>query len=179
MSKGTDERAILLVGMMGSGKTSVGLALSLHLGWRFIDTDLRVEAEAGCAIAELFRRDGEERFRRIESDVISRLPAERAVIALGGGAICSEQNRSALRSRGTLVWLDASPETLASRLGEGSARPLLADVEGGERVDRLRALREERAESYALAAVLVSTDGLSVEQVRDAVLARLEGGDTR
>ena len=96
--------------MMGTGKTSVGRLLGRRLGWRFIDTDERVEAHAAVPVRTIFERDGEARFRELERAVLEELPARRAVIALGGGAVVAAENRTLLRDKGTLVWLDAAPE---------------------------------------------------------------------
>jgi shikimate kinase len=139
--------------MMGSGKSSVGRELARRLGCEFIDTDARVAELARAPVAEIFARDGEPRFRGLESEVLEGLPERDAVIALGGGAVTSDANRSILRRKGTIVLLEATPETLAQRLGDATDRPLLHGSQGTERVARLRALREERDEAYAVADV--------------------------
>jgi shikimate kinase len=166
------ERALLLAGMMGAGKSTVGRALARRLGWEFIDTDERVTERSGRSIAELFAL-GEESFRRLESAILAELPERGAVVALGGGAVVAPENRALLDAKGVWVWLDARPETLAERVGTDSRRPLLAGVDAGERLARLRALRDARAEAYAHARARVETDGLDVEQVCDAVLRAL------
>ncbi len=173
MGRATRDRALLLAGMMGAGKSSAGRVLATRLGWAFIDTDERVEQRAGRAIPELFRSEGEARFRAVERDVLSELPARGAVIALGGGAVVPEENRVLLREKGTLVWLDARPETLAERVAETDDRPLLAGAVGDERLERLRALRTERAGAYACADLRVETDGKSPTEVCEAVLRAL------
>jgi shikimate kinase len=174
-ARGVPEQALLLTGMMGSGKSTVGRALARRLGWEFIDTDERVSERAGRSIPELFA-EGEESFRRLESAILAELPERGVVVALGGGAIVAQENRAVLGEKGILVWLDARPETLAARVGADSRRPLLAGTDGMERLARLRALRDSRAEAYGRARVRVETDDLDVEQVCAAVLRALEWG---
>ena len=173
MGKAKRERAVLLSGMMGSGKSSVGRALADHLGWEFIDTDERVEAACGLKIDELFRREGEAAFREREREVIESLPRRRTVIALGGGAVVSPENRASLRSKGISVWLEAKPETLAMRISTEDARPLLAGATGEARIERLRALAAKRGAAYAEADLRIATDERSIEEVCAAVLAAL------
>lgn len=168
--------SLLLAGMMGAGKSSAGRVLAARLGWEFVDTDALVAERAGLSIAELFQRAGEAHFRRLEREVISELPGRRAVVALGGGAVVPAENRAILARKGTLVWLDARPETLARRIGSDEARPLLAGADAATRLERLRALREERSGAYAEAAVRVETDARDVDEVCDAVLEALGWG---
>jgi shikimate kinase len=174
MGRGERGRAILLTGMMGSGKSRVGRRLADRLGWSFLDTDQEIEARAGCPVAATFARDGEARFRELEQQVLEGLPRERTVVALGGGAIVSESNRALLRDKGLLVWLDVSPECLAERLRASASRPLLAGTEGAERVERLRELLAARRDAYASAQLRVTTDGLSLEQATEAVFRAVQ-----
>jgi shikimate kinase len=159
---------------MGSGKSRVGRALASRLGWDFVDTDERVEKAAGMKIQEIFGREGEAAFRRLESEALAELPAKRCVVALGGGAVVSAENRRVLREKGRLVWLDAAPETLAERIGDSQKRPLLAGLDRASRVARLVQLRADRLAAYSEAELHVRTDGLSVEQSAAAVHAALE-----
>jgi shikimate kinase len=172
---GRSERhwTILLAGMMGAGKSSVGRALAQRLGRPFLDTDARIEACSGRSVAQIFAADGEAAFRALERVVLLELPPYHAVVALGGGAIVPEANRAILHERGALVWLDASPETLAARVGEGADRPLLAGMDEPTRVARLAALRDQREAAYASADVRIDTDGRTVDQVCDLVLEAL------
>ncbi len=173
MERAKRERAVLLSGLMGSGKSSVGRALADRLGWEFIDTDERVEAACGLKIDELFRREGEVAFREREREVIESLPRRRAVIALGGGAVESPENRASVRSKGITVWLEGKPETLALRISTEDARPLLAGATGEARIERLRALAAKRGAAYAEADLRIATDERSIEEVCAAVLAAL------
>jgi shikimate kinase len=169
---GTDERHVVLVGMMGSGKTTVGQLLARRLDRPFVDLDERIVARRGRSIPDLFAALGEADFRKEEDAALLAVLEEPAsVIATGGGSVLAPGNREAMRARGTVVWLRARPETLARRIGSGAGRPLLADDPLGV----LERLARERAGVYAEAAhLVVDVDDLDAEQVVllvDATLA--------
>lgn len=151
---------IVLAGFMGAGKTTVGKILAEELGWRLTDTDELVEREAGLEIKEIFRRQGEARFRELESKAIGAVAQGKAqVIATGGGALLREENARRLRAAGPIVCLQATPETILARTSDSDARPLLkghADVLAAI-TERLKA----REEAYARADHHVATDKLS------------------
>lgn len=173
------DRCVLLTGPMGAGKSRVGRALASLLGFEFVDSDVEVEKAAGMKIAEIFAREGEPGFRERERAALEALPECGCVVALGGGAVVAPENRRVLARKGRLVWLDASPETLAARIGDGGARPLLAGLERDARIAKLAALRAERAEAYGAAALRIDTDALTVDEVcariRDALALGAEG----
>lgn len=154
---------LVLVGLPGSGKTSLGRRLAATLGWPFVDTDDRIEAEAGASIPELFRA-GEDGFRRTESAVLARvLEGPDAVVATGGGIVLDPENRARLLDQRTL-WLDAPDPVLLARCRDGD-RPLLA----GDAPARLARLRTQRESLYAS----VAEGRLVTDGSEDAVLARL------
>ena len=173
MGSGERDRCVLLSGLMGSGKSRVGRALASRLGWDFVDTDEVVERATGMKIAEIFARDGEAAFRAHERAALSGLPTQRCVVALGGGAVVAAENRALLAAKGTLVWLDAEPETLVERIGDARERPLRAELDRAGRVARLAALRAERQAAYAQAPIRVVTDGRAVSEVAELVLRAL------
>jgi len=152
-----------LVGMMGSGKTTVGRLVAAGRGLTFHDVDLIVTRRAGNTIAELWRRDGEDAFRSTEAAIISELASgQGAVVSTGGGAILREANRLAMRRSGTVVWLQAAPAVLAGRVAGAHDRPLLNG--GGEA--RLAELLDTRAAAYAETAHhSVSTEGRTPSEV--------------
>jgi shikimate kinase len=162
-------RAVVLVGMMGSGKSSVGRKLAMRLGLPFIDADNEIETAAGITIPEIFAQHGEATFRSGERRVIARLLGENRalVLATGGGAYMNAETRTCIASRGIAVWLRADLDVLMRRVRKRANRPLLqtADPEG-----TLRALLTEREPFYALADMTVISCDEPHEIVVNAVL---------
>ncbi len=164
---------VALVGLMGSGKSTVARILGERLGVTVADLDSMIEAEEGRAIAELFEREGEAWFRRRERELLERaLAAPARVLACGGGIVLDPEARGMLRDRCRVVWLEVAPEAAASRLeGQTRERPLLA---AGPPVTRLRELLAARRALYEGTAHLrVDTAGRDPAAVADAVLAAL------
>jgi shikimate kinase len=168
---------VVLIGMMGSGKTTVGRLVAARLGSGFADTDEEVESFAGISVPEIFERDGEAAFRRAETEALETLLARSGsrVVAVGGGAVLSEANREAIRRQATVIWLRATVGTLTDRVGSGEGRPLLVsrtEAGSGRQWARLEELNDERRPLYeTIADLVVDTDGLSVEEVADAVVS--------
>lgn len=166
---------LVLIGFMGCGKSTIGRLCARELRFRFTDTDARIEKQTGCAIAELFAREGEAAFRELERRAVSDL-AMRAnvVIATGGGAVLDPANVAALRGSGVLIWLYVEPEETLRRCGTRASRPLLADVEDPlARVQDLLAKREPFYQAAADAQVV--TTGLRRETAARAVLEAYRG----
>ncbi len=171
---------MLLVGMMGVGKSTVAGLLAGRLAWPVLDTDAVVEQHANASVAEIFARDGEAAFRAAESDIVAGLAktATPLVASVGGGAVLSEPNRRAIRAAGTVVWLRARPATLADRVGSGRGRPLLLE-RGLEPEEALEKLVAERRPYYEeVADVVVDVDGISPDDAAGLVLAALNGALT-
>ena len=166
---------MLLVGMMGAGKSTVASLLADRLDWPLVDTDVMVENGAGATVAEVFDRDGEAVFRAAEAEAIAELEQmdEPLIVSVGGGAILRETNRSAMRAAGTVVWLRARPATLAARVGSGRSRPLLH--RGGLTPQAaLEQLATEREAYYQDAADLtIDVDDISPSQAADLVMTAL------
>lgn len=162
-------RRIVLTGFMGSGKTTVGPLVAACLGWRFIDLDDVIEAEAGCSIADFFARHGEPAFRDLEHSTIAGLvQTDNLVLALGGGAIEREETRELLRNTpGTLlVHLEVElATTLARCSGTDHIRPVLADREN------LARRYARRLPLYRTAHVSIPVDERTPEEVVEAILA--------
>jgi shikimate kinase len=164
---------ILLVGMMGAGKTTTGRLVARRLGWAYRDSDADVEAETGLSVPELFARDGEAAFRGAEAEVLARACADPtpAVISVAGGAVLRAENRALIARNGTVVWLRARPETLAARVGDGVGRPLLDDDPEAAMV-RLSAVR---APFYAeVADLVIDVDDLGAAEVADRIVAAVD-----
>lgn len=173
-------RHLILVGLMGTGKTAVGEACAGRLGRPFVDTDALVEGEAGATVAELFATEGETSFREREKRAVVDACAapEPAVIACGGGAVLDPGNRRAMKDAGTVVWLTAPVEVLAARVGPGDGRPLLAG--GAPATEVLARLADLRRPAFeAVADVVVDTAGADVDGVAAAVLEAAGPGFSR
>ncbi|MEO1200251.1 MAG: shikimate kinase [Pseudomonadota bacterium] len=162
-------RPIVLVGMMGCGKSSIGRRLATCLGVEFVDADQEIEKAAGQSIKDIFATYGEAEFRAGERRVIQRLIGEhRGIIATGGGAFVDRETRSEIARDAVSVWLRVAPEILYHRVSRRNTRPLLqtADPEG-----TLRALLAEREPIYALADLTIDSDDGPHDAVVDAILA--------
>lgn len=146
---------IVLVGLMGAGKTCIGRRLAQALDLPFVDADTEIEAAAGCTIPEIFERFGEAEFRDGERRVMARLlEGEPCVLATGGGAFLNPETRARIRERGISIWLRADLETLVARTARRSDRPLLQD---GDPKAKLEALVAERHPIYAEADIVVDS----------------------
>ena len=169
--------AIVLVGLMGSGKTTVGKRIAQELGYSFVDSDDVVATAAGKSVREIFAQDGEATFRRYESDAIRSVLTNgtaSVVLATGGGAVISSENRSLMSEEAShVVWLDASVEELVVRTKSGTARPLL----DGDAAATLQALSSQRSAWYdEVATVRIDTRGKPVTRVCSAVLEAIRAG---
>jgi shikimate kinase len=173
--RGNDRALISLVGMPGSGKSTVGRHVARQLGLPFFDTDQVIERRIGCSIRDYFETQGEVAFRDVEQDVIREATQlERHVIATGGGAVLREANRQALRDCTTVIYLRSSPEDLARRLRHDTHRPLLQQG-GADPLRRLRTLFEERDPLYRrVAHFVIETGRPSVHALVNMVLMQLE-----
>jgi shikimate kinase len=163
---------LVLVGLMGSGKTTVGEACAAKLGRPFVDTDDLVVTMAHTPIEQIFATNGEARFRELEELAVADACAstEPLVIGCGGGTVVNAGNRRALQRAGVVIWLRAAVDVLAARVGDGTSRPLLAGDPRGA-LSRLSAAREAAYEAAADATVDASA---SVAEVCDAVLDAFE-----
>ena len=159
---------IILVGPMGSGKTTVGQILAINLGWRFIDTDQLIVERTGKEIPLLFEEQGEEYFRQVEKEVISRFSQiSRTVIATGGGAVIDRTNYQLLKENGLVFYLKASPSVLTRRVGSGKGRPLLL---GKDIQAIVVGLLKEREKYYQEADLTIETDFLTPYEVADLLI---------
>ncbi|HEY9039807.1 MAG TPA: shikimate kinase [Roseovarius sp.] len=166
------KKTVVLVGMMGAGKTAVGRALAQRLGVPFLDSDAEIEAAAAMTIAEIFSRDGEAFFRKRESEVIDRLlGGECCVLSTGGGAFLMPRNRALISAKGVSVWLNADLKLLWSRVKNKDTRPLLRTPDPFK---TLKDLYEARVPIYAKADLEVaSCAGYTIDKMTTQVIAAL------
>lgn len=169
-------RRVLLVGMMGAGKSTVGTALAARLGWPYLDSDGEVVRRRGMTVSEIWRSEGEAAFRAEESAVLRAAVASNGpvVVAVAGGALLDPANQDLVAGAGLVVWLRADVATLADRVGEGAGRPLL----DGDAPAALRRLETDRRAVYAAAAsVTLDVDGRTPGELVDAICGRLGAGE--
>jgi len=165
---------IVLVGFMGAGKTVCGRLLARRLGRCFVETDDMIVAGEGRSIPEIFRREGEERFRELEGDALKLLRLKSGdVIATGGGFPCREGRMDALRAVGTVVWLRGDLSELHARATRSGDRPMLA----GRSSSEIEELYRRREAYYRQAHVTVDTSGLGPDEVVARVMAALREHD--
>jgi shikimate kinase len=170
----SEKKNIALTGFMAVGKTVVGRKVARRLDWRFVDLDRAVEEAEAMKVHEIFERKGEAYFRAAEKRALQRLLREESqVVATGGGAIMDDENLRLLKEKSFLICLTAAPETLLRRSGGAKKRPLLEGEDRKKRIDELLRRREER---YAEAHAIIDTDGLSVDQVVEKIIAVVESG---
>ena len=168
---------IFLTGFSGTGKSTVGRDTARRLGWRYVDTDTEIVRAAGKSIHAIFRDDSEARFRELERHSLAEAcRGESQVVSTGGGIVTDEANRQLMEASGLIVCLEARPETIHDRLaaqdrdsGNTEVRPLLG---GG--LDRIRSLKSQRQQSYALAHWTVHTDALTPKEAADQVVEAWE-----
>lgn len=164
-------RVIVLIGMMGAGKSSIGRRLGRLLGLDFVDADTEIEQAAGMTIPEIFARHGESYFRDGERRVVARLLDHGpAIVATGGGAWMDERTREKARERGISVWLKADADLLARRVRRRGTRPLLMN---GDPEATLRRLLAEREPYYAMADLTVISRDVPHEIMADETLAAI------
>ncbi|WP_192822160.1 shikimate kinase [Rufibacter sp. LB8] len=171
---------IFLVGMPGSGKSSVGKVLAAELGYQFLDLDTLLEEQEGLSIAEVFAQKGQAYFRQAEAKALRRVKnlQENVILATGGGAPCFHDNMAFMLDAGLAVYLKVAPQELVTRLTETDlqVRPLLRDKSPQELLAFLAETLTQRALFYAQAPVILEVDGLSVAQAAQALVPLMQAG---
>ena len=177
MSGAGDPPALVLVGLPGVGKSTIGAAVAARLGWAFLDLDREIERREGRTVPRIFAELGEARFRELEREATRELVGRRRIVVAPGGGWAAQPGLVALlRPHATIIYLAASPAAVARRLGAGGAdRPLLAP---GDTVERLAALLAAREPHYRLADRVIDTERIDLQGVIDMVtlLATTPGG---
>ncbi len=171
LSAALGRRSVVLVGMMGAGKSSIGRRLAARLAIPFVDADTEIEKAAGMPISEIFSIHGEPYFRAGETRVIARLlESGPQVLATGGGAFMNADTRASIRAKGISVWLRATLDVLYRRIKRRGDRPLLKNADP---VETLRRLIDERYPVYAEAAVTVESRDVPHEAIVDEIIEGL------
>ncbi|QWU18371.1 shikimate kinase [Paenibacillus sophorae] len=153
---------LILIGMMATGKSSVGAVLAEQLGYELVDLDHEIIRKEGRSVSEIFAEEGEGYFRAVETEVLRQtVQSSRQVIATGGGAVLAPVNRGMMIENGIVVALSATAEDIISRVAGDNKRPLLA----GNAEERVRRILEERKDAYSFAHCTVDTTDLSAAQV--------------
>ena len=160
---------IFFVGLMGAGKTTIGKLLAKKLKKTFFDTDHEIETKLGVKVSVIFELEGEEGFRKRETQMIDELSSKKDIIlATGGGAILSEENRALLKERGKVIYLNAKPQHLAKRMGYDKDRPLLQQ---GNMLETLNQLYKDRHPLYLNVASFVVDTG---QQKTQTIINKIE-----
>lgn len=167
----THTQPIVLVGMMGAGKSTVGRRLARRLALPFADADLEIERAAGCSIPDIFEFHGEASFREGERRVIKRiLEGPTLVISTGGGAFIDPETHKRIRAKALSIWLRADLDTVVKRVRHNANRPLLKDGDPRTIIEKLMI---ERDPTYAKADVVVNSGDTAVEEIVDAIVAAI------
>ncbi len=163
---------IVLIGFMGSGKTSVGTTLAALLEMNYIDTDNIIVEDFGTSVNEIFGTYGEARFRKLETEAIRGLKdVKNTVISCGGGVILNPENIELLKNNGTVVWLKVSPEEAYERLLDDSSRPLLENV---FTMKKMSEILESRLPLYENSGdIAISTDGREIQEIAEEIIEKL------
>lgn len=161
---------VVLVGLSGSGKSTVARLLARRLGWRAVDTDQVIQRQEGMTVQEIFRVRGEPAFRTLEAATIAEVcRRSRQVIATGGGSFVADANRGHLLHGNLVVYLESRPETLAARLSRNLGREPRPLLESGDLVERLAELGRQRDQQYRAAHHVVETDQRTPREVVDVI----------
>lgn len=169
---GVLRRPVVIIGLMGAGKSSIGRLLACELGLEFFDSDREIEADAGLSVPEIFERDGEAAFRAAEKRTIARILSGGGplVLATGGGAVMNPETAGLVCSKAVSIWLRADIDLLVKRTGESSGRPLL---DGADRSETLRNLAKQRYPVYEKADIVVDSLDVPCQATLNEVIGKL------
>ena len=163
---------VILVGMMGAGKTTVGRIISYSTGRSFIDIDQRIEKQTGMSVYDIIMKRGEDYFRRIEKDVVLSLsPKLPSVVSTGGGAVMDNETFYFLKSIGKVIYLKVSPAVLFKRTANPDTRPLLRE---GNRLYTIQELLNKRELRYLESDVIIESDDSSPNEIAEKIIKRLQ-----
>lgn len=181
IARASNRHLIFLTGFMGSGKSTIGPILANTLGFDFVDVDRLIEEKANARVVQIFEREGEQRFRELEHQVLHDVTTrEKCVVSLGGGTIANDENFSLIRNSGIIVYLRLEPDEIYQRVHHRPDRPLLWDGSGNllsadQLQERIRQLLTDRERYYNQADVIVPSDRRRVGVTVDEIVRRLRG----
>lgn len=169
-----DGRNIVLIGFMGSGKTTIGRKLAAKLDYRFVDMDIEIETKAGMKITEIFSKYGEAEFRKMESRICEELSkAKNCVIATGGGVIKNDKNMELLKENGIVLYIKATPEHVYRNIKNDTTRPLL---QCEDKLAKIKELMEERKPLYeSKNDITFDVSGLNAKEAVERIMSVIEG----
>lgn len=162
-------KSIYLVGFMGSGKTSIALALKDKLGWKSQDTDELIKEEYHQSIPTIFKDKGEQVFRDYETAILKKTNQKQTVIATGGGIIERKENREFLKQHGIVIFLDTSWEEIVKRLSDDGSRPIWSN----KNMDKKKLLKERLPKYKEVADIIIKTDQKSIDVITDEIISNL------
>lgn len=168
-----EQQNLVLIGFMGSGKTSVGIKLSYRLRMPVEDTDKLIERREGCSVSDIFQEKGEAYFRQLETELLIELAESRfaKIYSVGGGTPVRPENRELLKKLGLVVYLRVRPETVYERLKGDNTRPLL---QCGDPLGKIKALMQDRKAAYEEAAdMILDVDAMSFEQIQNSIIMKM------
>lgn len=167
-----ERKNILLIGFMGTGKSTVSRRLHQLLGMKEVDTDAMIVEREGMSISDIFAQKGEEAFRNMETELLRELKVEKnLIVSCGGGMALRDENAAIMKEAGTVVWLTATPETILKRVEHDDSRPLLR---GNKNVGFISNLLNKRYPKYEAAAdIQVVTDDCSVQDICEEIIGKL------
>ena len=167
---------LFVTGFMGSGKSTIGRKLAAYLNMPFVDTDDEIEKRCGKEIKEIFRDEGELYFRKMEEEEVLQQcrKKDKAVIALGGGALISEKSLAEVLATGLLIYIESSPEGIWKRTRHSKRRPLMPQSKGPEdHKRRIKVLMNERAKGYQAAHIKINRDTIEAEAVVHSLIEKI------
>lgn len=164
---------LILVGFMGVGKSTLGRFLAQETGFSFVDLDAEIERAEGLSISQIFERQGESAFRKIESLALKNvLSSSQQIVSLGGGAMVSDENKKIIQEKGFSIYLSAMASTLAKRI-KGEHRPLVAGLSESEKFEKIKTLLKDRVVHYEKCDLEISTDDCTSKEVVHKILVNL------
>jgi shikimate kinase len=170
---GAQDKHLILIGMMGTGKSTIGRALAQKLQMPWVDTDQLIEQKLQISIAAFFQKEGEKAFRQVETEILQQvLQRSPHVITTGGGMVLKQENRDQMKEHGWVICLTAQPEVLVKRLRHDRSRPLL---QGKQLRSKIEQLWQERADKYQFADWQIDTGQHSVKEVVQRIADRWKG----